>query len=143
MSSFSTNKDQPTLTLESVKLNFLNWRRDPHGPNRIPESLWNEVIHLLSHHSKSKVLSSLGISNSQLVQHLKSREKIVDNMMDFSFPVEKMAHNENNFIKAIITTPAQTIHYFDVVLTKQNGATLQINKLAHDDMLKLTQLFAG
>ena len=49
MSSFSANTDQPTLSLESVKLNFLNWRRNPHGPNRIPESLWNEVIHLLSH----------------------------------------------------------------------------------------------
>jgi len=143
MSLQSTNSDKPALTLETVKLNFLNWRRDPHGPNRIPESLWNEVIHLLSHHSKSKVLSSLGISNSQLVQHFKTREKIVDGIMDFAPSIEKKSPDENNFVKAIITTPVQSANYFDVVLTKSNGATLKINKLSHDDMLKLTQLFAG
>lgn len=143
MSLKSINSDKSTLTLETVKLNFLNWRRDPHGPNRIPESLWNEVIHLLSHHSKSKVLSSLGISNSQLVQHFKTREKIVDGIMDFSPSIKNNTPGENNFVKAIITTPEQPINYFDVVLTKPNGATLQINKLSHDDILKLTQLFAG
>lgn len=142
MSLQSENTDKPMLTLETVKLNFLNWRRDPHGPNRIPESLWNEVIHLLSHHSKSKVLSSLGISNSQLVQHFKTREKIVDSLMDFSHPIVKKLPDENNFVKAIITAPMQPENYFDVVLTKPNGATLKINKMLHDDMLKLTETFA-
>lgn len=40
MSLQSLNSDKSALTLETVKLNFLNWRRDPHGSNRIPESLW-------------------------------------------------------------------------------------------------------
>ena len=143
MSLQSIKSEKPALTLETVKLNFLNWRRDPHGSSRIPESLWNEVIHLLSYHSKSKVLSSLGISNSQLVQHFKNREKIVDGIMDFSHPDEKKSPDENNFVKAIIAPLMQQSNYFDVVLTKSNGATLKINKLSHDDMLKLTQLFAG
>lgn len=142
MSCQSTTLDKPTPTLEPVKLNFLNWRRDPHGSTRIPESLWDEVIALLPHYPKSKILNSLGINPWQLVQQLKSREKNVDGAIKLPAQIKKQCTDENNFVKAIITTPAQSKNYFDVVLTKPNGVTLQINKLSHDDMLKLTQLFA-
>jgi hypothetical protein len=141
MSSQSVNIDKPTSTLESVKKDFLNWRRDPHRSKRIPESLWDAVIALLPHYPKSKILNSLGISPWQLVQQLKCRDKNFNDMVPQQ--PKKQCADQNNFVKAIIATPAQSINYFDVVLTKPNGATLQIHKLSHDDMLQLTQQFAG
>lgn len=122
-----------SLTLESVKVDFLNWRRDAHSGSRIPEPLWDKVIQLLLHHSKSKVLSSLGVSHSQLAQKLKSRQKT---------SIEQTTI-DHTFVKAIVAVPTQVTTCFDVVLTKPNGATLQIQKLSPIDMLKLTEQFIG
>ena len=140
------NIDKSHLTLESVRLDFLNWRRDPHSLSRISEELWDKVIALLSVHSKSKVLSSLGISQAQLEKKLRVRQQLSVERMNILNPDQEpnaSIQKENSFIKAIFEAPAQSTGFFDVVLTKPNGATLQIQKLSHAAMLKLTEQFTG
>ncbi len=134
--------DNLTPTLEAVKEDFLNWRCDPHRESRIPEHLWDKLILLLSHHSKSKVLNSLGVSYSQLAEKLKNRQKAsVTEVTPLHSPQQNtLGHT---FIKAIVTVPTPTTTGFDVVLTKSNGASLQIQKLSHVDLLKLTEQFIG
>lgn len=137
------NTDKLFPTLESLKLDFLNWRRDPHSLSRIPEPLWDKVIQLLSVHSKSKVLSSLGISQAQLEKKLRIRQQFSDGKNNAIDASENQTTNENSFVKAIFKAPTQSSAFFDVTLTKPNGATLQIQKLSHTDMLKLTEQFTG
>lgn len=121
---------QPSVTLASVKSDFLNWRSLPNKSKIIPEALWDKVILLLPHYKKRNILDTLSLNHAQLKRKLTAR--------DITFQ-----KNKHSFVKAIVTTPTQFTAYFDVILTKSNGATLQINKLSHDDILKLTQLFVG
>lgn|SRR3990167_3863784 len=139
--------DKSLLTLESVILDFFNWRRDPNRSSRIPEPLWDKVIVLLSHHTKSKVLKKLSISGEQLTQKLKGRgicNAAVQSILSVQTtqqPTQIIAEHPA-FIKAMISTPTAD-NVFDVVLTKQNGTTLQIKKLSRVDMLQLTNTFMG
>lgn len=132
--------DKSLLTLESVILDFLNWRRDPHRKSRIPESLWDKVISLLSQHAKSKVLSRLGISGAQLTQKLKERG-IFTASVQSALPMQTTTETAS-FIKAVISASIPE-NVFDVVLTKPNGITLQIKKLSLFDISKLTEQFTG
>lgn len=141
MSLKSVRTTTLTPTLQSVKADFLNWRRDPHSPGRIPKTLWDSVIQLLSHHGKSQVLSSLGISTHQLTLQLQSRQKALKQQDNPNTPSQPQ-HENKAFIKAVITQPMPSAAYFDVMLTKPNGAQLQIQKLSHADMLKLAEQFA-
>ena len=139
------NTDKSFPTLESVNLDFVNWRRDPRS-RRIPEPLWDKVIALFSIHAKRKVLSHFGISQAQLEKKLRARQQLPAENTDSLNPDQvprKSTQKENSFVKAIFAAPLQSIDFFDVVLTKPNGATLQIQKLSHADMLKLTEQFTG
>lgn len=151
--------DRSLLTLESVILDFLNWRRDPHRKRRIPESLWVKVIALLSRHTKSKVLSKLGISGAQLAQKLKERG--VNNTDAQSADIAaastavtpapiiqrtqsqpEQSIDTSSFIKAVMPTSIRE-NTVDVVLTKPNGASMHIQKLSCADLWKLTTSFIG
>lgn len=146
MSLQSENTDKLFPTLESLRLDFLNWRRDPHSPSRIPEPLWDKVIQLLSLHSKSKVLSSLGISQAQLEKKLMVRQQLSVERMNLFNPQQEpneSTQNKNSFVKAIFEAPTQPSDFFDVILIKPNGAQLQIQKLSHASVLKLTEQFTG
>lgn len=151
--------DQSLLTLESVLLDFLNWRRDPHRQRRIPESLWDKVIALLSRHGKSKILSKLSISGAQLGQKLKERGANNTDTQSANIAAAKTAvtpvpitHrtqsppkqsiDQSSFIKAVIPTLMRE-NTVDVVLTKPNGASMHIQKLSCADLWKLTTSFIG
>ena len=146
-STYIDTTDKPTFTLESVECDFLNWRRDPDKGTHIPEILWDSVVALLSHHRKSHVLRRLGISHSQLVRKLKNRQTKDQPVQS---AIEKKLINSpksisrhGTFIKAIVAPPLPITRGFDVVLTKPNGAILQIQKLSSADLLKLTEQFTG
>lgn len=141
MSLKSARTTTLTPTLQSVKADFLNWRRDPHSPGRIPKALWDSVIQLLSHHGKSQVLSSLGISTRQLALQLQSRQKALKQQQNNPCTPLQPQHENKAFIKAVITQPMPSVACFDVLLTKPNGVQLHIQKLSHADMLKLAEQF--
>ena len=90
-------------TLESVKLDFLNWRSNPYRSAHIPESLWESVILLLSQHSKSKVLTTLGISNAQLTKKLKAREKTSVSALPRLTSTQPITI-DNKFVKQLIAS---------------------------------------
>lgn len=139
--------DKPTLTLESVECDFLNWRRDPHKGTHIPEVLWDSVVALLSDHRKSHVLKRLGISHSQLVRKLRNRQAksqpaqlaIEKKLIKSPKPISQ----QSTFIKAIVAPSLPITNGFDVMLTKPNGAILKIQQLSQADVLKLTEQFIG
>jgi hypothetical protein len=136
------DNNKPTISLESVKLDFLSWRRDPHRSGRIPEPFWDNVIQLLSSHRKSKVLSALGISHAQLTQKLKRREQSKPSMRP---PLNRSQQTTapRSFIQAVVIEPLPLPTHFDVMLTKPNGSTLHIQTSSQDTLLKLTEQFMG
>lgn len=121
-----------TLTLDEVKSEFTNWRQLPNKSHSIPEDLWKKVITLLPHYGKSKILSTLGISNTQLRKKLQSQQQ------------KNTIFKDKPFVKAlVVNTEKQTTTWHDITLTRTNGATLQIQQLSYHDMLNLVNQFAG
>lgn len=139
------HSNKPSLTLDQVKKAFINWRRDPGKSARIPEPLWDQVIALLAHYPRSKVLHTLGISTSQLQKKLK--DCIQQPYLKPDTPTTShhvVSSSQEKFVKATVATPrplAVTSHFHDVILTRSNGATLHIQQLQRDDMLKLVDQF--
>jgi hypothetical protein len=134
-----TNKS--SLTLESVILDFANWRKEPGRPRFIPDYLWDKVFNLLAHYKKSIVLSKLCIATRQLEKKILDKNQTSSEIIKTSHAQQKI--EPPSFVKAIITESSQPISFFDVVLAKPNGATLQIQKLSRFDVLKLMEQFTG
>lgn len=140
--ALSINTNQSIPTLESVKVDFLNWRNQENRSKIIPDKLWHKVFLLLTSHKQAPTLRALGISTTQLENKARLREQSL--LANTASPSSNTVKNETrSFVKAIVTTPIQSTHCFDVILTKVNGTTLQIQRLPHDDAMTLIQSFAG
>lgn len=144
-SIYFENQDSSTLTLESVKRDFMDWRRDPNRAYFIPETVWDKIIALLPHYPKNTVLTSMRITNAQLTRQLKNRELAAASKtqpLNSPPPLTPTTHTPS-FVKAIIpvNTNTATPAVFSVVWTKTNGSTMQVQNLSHDDVIKMALEF--
>ena len=129
---------QPPLTLDDVKLSFAHWRQNPNKSWRIPEELWNQVIGLLARHPKKKVIGALAIGPAQLEKRLKEH-RTPNNTC--SQPSTSKEIPSRSFVKVITPTPTLPPRGHDIVLTRANGATLKVEQLQHNDLIKLIEQF--
>lgn len=127
---------QPHLTLDDVKLAFTRWRQSPDKSWYIPEELWDQVIGLLPYYPKKKVISALAIGPAQLEKRLK--QSLTPTQPQ---PFASKKTPSGAFVKAITPTPAAPPRRHDIVLTRANGATLKVEQLQHNDLIKLIEQF--
>jgi len=127
-------KRSPHPTLDDVKSSFIRWRRNPNRSRRIPEELWDQVVGLLPHYPKGKVISVLAIGPDQLEQRLQQQH------LAFKQSIPK-TRQSRSFVKAAAPylDPSSIGH--DIVLSRANGATLKIAQLHHNDLIHLIEQF--
>jgi len=80
-----------SLTLASVKETFNTWRRNKKTRGeKIPEQLWDMVIKLVQNNTgtESKILTDLGITQSQLETQKQRRESIFPSTQNKSSDME-------------------------------------------------------
>ena len=127
------------LTLDDVKLAFTRWRQSPNKSWYIPEELWNQVVELLPYYPKKKLISALAIGPAQLEKRLKQS---LTPTRPRPFASKKTpSASFVSFVKAITPTPATPPRGHDIVLTRANGATLKVEQLQHNDLIKLIEQF--
>jgi len=129
---------QPHLTLSEVKLSFARWRQNPNKSRRIPDELWDQVMGLLPHYPKKKVISALAIGPAQLEQRLKQQSLAPNTCLQSPTP---KATPSKSFVKVITPAPTAPSHGCDIVLTRANGVTLKVEQLQHSDLIKLIEQF--
>lgn len=121
------------LTLDSVREAFDHWRSHKGNDNKIPDSLWQQVIQLVPHYRQRQILNTLHISHAQLRRRLPS----VPRMPSATPPVQLTPTPQlpSPFVKAFLPPTAEQT--YQVEWQRPDGAQLIIKNL---DSVGLTTL---
>ena len=133
----TTTSQQPSghLTLDSVKQAFDHWRSHKGNDNKIPDSLWQQVIQLIPHYRQRQILNTLRISHSQLRRHLDS----IPPKPSGTPPVQSMPSPQlpSPFVKAFLPPVAEQA--YQVEWQRPDGAQLIIKNLDSTGLSTLIQ----
>ena len=130
-----------TTTLEDVKMAFTHWRKTRIKRDKIPEVLWDQVLPLLGHYNQSKVLHTLGISQSQLRKEQVRRERLQVNKSSITAPPFVEVSTASLQAKIAASSPANEV--FDLEFKRQDGGTLTIKGFPLSSMNILLNDFYG
>ncbi len=114
----------PAITLNDVKAAFTHWRKTRTKRDRIPKSLWDQVLSLEDRYSESKVLNTLGISQPQLRKEQARRGQL--ECSDSSDAVPAFLELTTDALKSKPSAPAASKATFNLELKRQDGAALTI-----------------
>jgi hypothetical protein len=123
--------------LDSVKLQFDHWRNTRGKHQRIPDSLWDQVIPLLEHYKISKILQTLGLNYTQLKQKRESY-----NQNGVSAP--KISCNLKSPHQSFVSIPLPMGSGDDVSsieLTRPDGLVMRFKKIDQVTLSLLLQSF--
>jgi hypothetical protein len=134
----TTTSQQPSghLTLDSVKQAFDHWRSHKGNDNKIPDSLWQQVIQLVPHYRQRRILNTLHLNHAQLRRRLHS----VPQMPEAYPPVQSTPTPQlpSPFIKAFLPSTAEQ-HTYQVEWQRPDGARLTVNNLDSPGLTTLIQ----
>ena len=128
-------------TLESVKAAFTHWRKARIKRDKIPSALWNQTLSLLGHYNQSKVLQTLGISQSQLRKEQARREPLQANK-----PIVRAQQFVEISTAALQSKPAaipSATEEFELEFKRQDGRTLTIKGFPLSSLNSLLNDFYG
>jgi hypothetical protein len=124
------------MTLDSVKQAFDHWRSHKGNDNKIPDSLWQQVLQLIPHYRQRRILNTLHISHAQLRRHLPS----VPRMPEVHTSVQSTPTPQlpSPFVKAFLPSAAEQQTY-QVEWQRPDGARLTVNNLDSAGLTTLIQ----
>lgn len=113
------------LSLDAVKQAFDHWRSHKGSENKIPDSLWQQVVQLVPHYRQRRILHTLRISHSQLRRRLDSIPKKPSGTQ----PIESTPPSQlpSPFVKAFLPPTAEQT--YQVEWQRPDGAQLIIKNL--------------
>jgi len=112
----------PQPSLEQVRAQFEQWRRNRGKRRAIPESLWEAAVSLYPAHSLNRISRTLGLDYTKLKHHVHP---------DTSLPVEAA------FIELGLAGPAAAC---TVEMRHRNGSMIA-QGVNGPDLMKLARLF--
>ena len=78
---------QPKLSIDEVKAKFQHWRATRNNSReKIPESLWSEVLRLVGSYPAYEITSALGLNHTQLKTKLNEAAQAELNKVGLSNP---------------------------------------------------------
>ena len=124
-------------SLDAVKQQFAHWRAMPDKSYQIPNHLWEQVMPLLAHYKVSKILSTLGLSSSQLKTY---RQK---NHGDVNKPSKenKPSHSFVSISLQDSVTDNTEVAFLELI--RPDGVMLRFKKIDHATLSTLLQSFLG
>jgi hypothetical protein len=127
-------QDQLTpLSLKEVSAAFEQWRATRAKKSRIPESLWQQVILLLSKYPISKVTKALNLSGGQV----KAKMQCMTNSNDAK-------HKLPTFVPVSIPQSIEEPIVGKIEIKRSDGAVLSIDRLNQATLTNLlTQFMRG
>ncbi len=133
----------PAMTLTDVKAAFTHWRKTRTKRDRIPKTLWDQVLSLGDRYSESKILSALAISQLQLRKEQTRRGQRHSS---------EQCNTSPTFLElttaALQSTPSPSSPpiskaTFDLELTRKGGAALTIKAFPVSSLNILLNDFYG
>lgn len=143
MNTYELTSAPKSLTLESVKSQFSEWRATHGKGNRIPTSLWNAVRALAKSYPYHQISSELKISPSRLRKKIgqppRSSLSSASSFIEVPLPPLSSASPEPPQLEQKIFYPST--HTGSIELTRVDGTVLKASGLDNKALLSLVQSF--
>ena len=143
-----SNTEIVALTLDMVFSKFNIWRKNRANPKeKIPNSLWNDVLSLIGRYSAVDIVRTLGLNHSQLKKRLHESAQHDLKALGFSNTFSEVENNLEKNIGSKIqaeTKPTQ-IQYETgpIEIKRSDGTTLLIQNMPQNKIHDLIQSFIG
>jgi hypothetical protein len=137
-----------SLTIESVKKQFNDWRAQRGKMGSFPDDLWVNAVSLLDEYGATRVIRDLGITRKQLNDRVMRHSKIGDTT-NTDFVELKITNNiqEQRVVeaKSVMHSTTSSVATNDssssIELKKPDGTTLTIHDLCRADVQTLVTTF--